>query len=722
MVFSVLVKTAMDEPYESFVKKINLMFNKQLDQLIGKENIDILKEHIEGELFPRYDYLNVFKNNRAVIDENYFKFIDDDKKNPKYKNKTEFTKWVYGEIRKTMEGKNITPSIIYGDSVLGNEVLTLLNNKNELEFHRIDKLCDKWESSDNFKTAEYNEYFTDILNQLFKKYDYVTSFKKLNNNNVLKSDWINSKQIGTIYESKYKNCYIVVIQNKAQNIYYSKKFKYKKNGKTQTRIKAEQYFNEINKTLSNRHRYRHCHDYVNNLEYYEVELLDNIIMKIDIDDMDLIQQYTWSKHKNGTNTYARTTIHNNENIYLHQMVMNKLIKQLPKSIQLLIKSYSIDHINQDTFDNRKRNLRLVTQQEQCINRKIYKHNKTGMSGVYKHKCGLYATEWIDEFDKRQSKYYDNLADAITCKQYQNKLMIQYLDKQREDKIKSIMETIKKDQENRHDKEQAFANYKVWTDKGWSNINRVIRHKTFKRIFRIVTKTSIIDVTEDHSLIDKDGNYVTPKTCTIGTELLYGFNNLTNMNFADIKSNKYDILAFSSDDKVECMKYYCYNRKLGYNVLIDIINDKFVLHRTNDIIDNPNKIINIQQLNDIVDDYVYDLETEVGHFHAGIGEIIVKNTDSVFIKYNIKLNGQEETLKDKMALETSIKLGQLTSKLLFTILPIPQNMLYEKCFHPYVILSKKRYVGNKYGSDPNKYYQDAMGITLYSELKNSNKYY
>lgn len=92
-------------------------------------------------------------------------------------------------------------------------------------------------------------------------------------------------------------------------------------------------------------------------------------------------------------------------------------------------------------------------------------------------------------------------------------------------------------------------------------------------------------------------------------------------------------------------------------------------------------------------------------------VIYGDTDSIFIKYNIKNIGETETLKDKIALETSILLGQLTSKLLYKVLPTPQNMLYEKTFMPMILLSKKRYVGNKYESDPNKYYQSAMGISL-----------
>jgi DNA polymerase elongation subunit (family B) len=39
------------------------------------------------------------------------------------------------------------------------------------------------------------------------------------------------------------------------------------------------------------------------------------------------------------------------------------------------------------------------------------------------------------------------------------------------------------------------------------------------------------------------------------------------------------------------------------------------------------------------------------------------------------------------------------------------MAYEKTFWPFIILTKKRYVGNKYEFDDKKYYQNSMGIVL-----------
>ena len=42
---------------------------------------------------------------------------------------------------------------------------------------------------------------------------------------------------------------------------------------------------------------------------------------------------------------------------------------------------------------------------------------------------------------------------------------------------------------------------------------------------------------------------------------------------------------------------------------------------------------------------------------------------------------------------------------------PQDLEYEKVFYPFIIFSKKRYVGNKYELDPTKFKQTSMGIVL-----------
>ncbi len=72
-----------------------------------------------------------------------------------------------------------------------------------------------------------------------------------------------------------------------------------------------------------------------------------------------------------------------------------------------------------------------------------------------------------------------------------------------------------------EKEQVqFLGLEVWTESGWTKVNRLIRHKTSKKIYRILTHTGCVDVTEDHSLLDHMGCKIAPKDCVIGTPLMH----------------------------------------------------------------------------------------------------------------------------------------------------------------------------------------------------------
>lgn len=63
---------------------------------------------------------------------------------------------------------------------------------------------------------------------------------------------------------------------------------------------------------------------------------------------------------------------------------------------------------------------------------------------------------------------------------------------------------------------------VWTGDCWSRVRRVIRHKTVKKMFRVLTHTGCVDVTEDHSLLDKDKNKIKPTELSVGSELYHSF--------------------------------------------------------------------------------------------------------------------------------------------------------------------------------------------------------
>ena len=63
---------------------------------------------------------------------------------------------------------------------------------------------------------------------------------------------------------------------------------------------------------------------------------------------------------------------------------------------------------------------------------------------------------------------------------------------------------------------------VWTGKEWSRVRRVIRHKTLKKMYRVLTHTGCVDVTEDHSLFDKDMNKIKPGQLKVGSEIYHSF--------------------------------------------------------------------------------------------------------------------------------------------------------------------------------------------------------
>ena len=110
-------------------------------------------------------------------------------------------------------------------------------------------------------------------------------------------------------------------------------------------------------------------------------------------------------------------------------------------------------------------------------------------------------------------------------------------------------------------------------------------------------------------------------------------------------------------------------------------------------------------------YVYDLTTSNHHFGAGIGNMIVHNTDSVFFKFNLRDAKNGQKIKNKEALIYTIELAKQAGELASKFLKKPHDLEYEKTFWPWALLSKKRYVGMLYEENPDKGKMKYMGIVL-----------
>ena len=310
--------------------------------------------------------------------------------------------------------------------------------------------------------------------------------------------------------------------------------------------------------------------------------------------------------------------------------------------------------------------------------------------------------------------------------------------------------------------EMMCGVETWSEKGWTRLHRVIRHvlAPHKKMMRIVTHTGIVDVTDDHSLILENGEEISPKNVEIGTKLLHHalpqptytnaisscvtveqarimgslfaadhdeqkvipsiiINNTQEVresfwngmydDDADLK-NGYTRVDQKNQISAACICLLA--QSIGWKTSLNtyIHSDKIELTMTTRTHHHTNSIKKIMTLPLEDNQYVYDLTTENHHFAAGIGNMIVHNTDSVFFTFNLS-NKDGTPIRGKQALEITIELAQQVGELASSFLKAPHSLVYEKSIMPFCLLRKKGYVGIYYETNANKGSRKSMGIVL-----------
>lgn len=290
---------------------------------------------------------------------------------------------------------------------------------------------------------------------------------------------------------------------------------------------------------------------------------------------------------------------------------------------------------------------------------------------------------------------------------------------------------------------------TWTDDGWTDLERVIRHRIDKDLVRIVTHTGIVDVTDEHSLLDADKNVVAPKDCRIGDLMLHA-----DLPVASTESDEFSVdearimgsrmysgsakivpvgilngsrevrqsfwdgfydadgykagekqIEISQKNQITCAHLTFLAYSLGYEhvVLSDradkpnvfrmrVRTDAQKLHKS------PNAIKAVRRVESTR--YVYDLTTANHHFAAGIGKMIVHNTDSVMVKFNVAEDMQTQ-------FDAATRAAEEISK----TFKAPHELEMEKIYMPYVLYSKKRYAAVKFEHPNDAGKMDVKGIAL-----------
>lgn len=290
------------------------------------------------------------------------------------------------------------------------------------------------------------------------------------------------------------------------------------------------------------------------------------------------------------------------------------------------------------------------------------------------------------------------------------------------------------------KEVALVDAEVWTEKGFTPIEQIVRHKTSKIIHRVLTHTGVVDVTEDHSLLSENAEMVKPTEVSLGTKLLHGtcvdafgeVNDEVSIKEAKVmgfmfkgrKAVPPEIMNGSEEvirsflegythgggkpifhGKELTMGMYILLKRLGQDVNVyDYSNDTFILSEGT----VSTAIKKLEHLG-TTDGYVYDLTTESHHFHVGPGELVVHNTDSVMVEFDVGGRTGVE------AIEYSWKLGEQAAEACNALFKKPNNLELEKVYCPYFLYSKKRYAAklwtkNKEGQ-MNMDYVDVKGLQL-----------
>lgn len=364
----------------------------------------------------------------------------------------------------------------------------------------------------------------------------------------------------------------------------------------------------------------------------------------------------------------------------------------------------------------------------------------------------------------------------------------------------------------------------WTETGWTFVKNIIRHNLVegKKIVRVLTHSGVVDVTDDHSLVRKDGTSVSSNELCVGDKLLHHtYPEITTetfettveesriagfffgdgscgcyecpsgdkaswaLNNADMKmlefykelcETAYPTLSWKILPTLESSGVYklvptgnvkpfivayrasMYTSEKEKRIPLSVLNGSYEVRKAfwnglydadgdkngiNIRVDQKSQLSSshimylggslgykvsvtdrcskdqiyrvtctnsyqrkdpdaIKRIRDIplYTGFVYDLTTENHHFQAGVGKMIVHNTDSIFVKF------------PNANLVDSIKLGIESAKMITERCRHKAFVIgYEKTFYPFILFCRKRYVGMKYEEDPTKCYRASMGIVL-----------
>ena len=129
---------------------------------------------------------------------------------------------------------------------------------------------------------------------------------------------------------------------------------------------------------------------------------------IDSEDYDRVSARIWRVNKKKNKYYLVSgSVSKGTLTYLHQYILNVSIPD----------GYEIDHIDCNSLNNRKNNLRIVTRLQNIQNVSERIDNQIGIRGIVKTSSGRYSVDFSYNKHRVYVKDWSTLQEAIYCRKY-----------------------------------------------------------------------------------------------------------------------------------------------------------------------------------------------------------------------------------------------------------------------------------------------------------------
>lgn len=147
----------------------------------------------------------------------------------------------------------------------------------------------------------------------------------------------------------------------------------------------------------------------------KIKLTQDKYAIVDDEDFEYLNQWKWYYRRNHKKDdgYAIRGKWNNNKQNMDNIRMHRVILGAPKNKK-------IDHVNGNSLDNRKSNLRYATNTQNIQNSKIRKDNSTGFKGVHKKGKKYQARITINKKLILLGYFYDKVAAGNAYKLAANK--------------------------------------------------------------------------------------------------------------------------------------------------------------------------------------------------------------------------------------------------------------------------------------------------------------